>query len=243
MIKPHIDKNTSVGLKFRFQRWIFKKNSKYVKKFVVQSEPMKRGLMLSYSIEEYKIVIISQPPPIFFNNLEVSRQPLNKFSLFYPAAFYPHKNHALIQKIDRYITTLDFEIELVITVEPDALPFDTSDKEWIKCVGILSQAECLEQYMKCSALFFPSLMESYGLPLLEAMYIGIPIICSDLPYARWMCSEGAFYFDPFEGLSACEAIKKMKDSLKFGLDNDWKCALGKFPNNWSEVALGFIKLI
>ncbi len=47
-------------------------------------------------------------------------------------------------------------------------------------------------------LVFPSLVESFGLPLVEAMANGCPIIAADLPYAHDVLADAGIYFNPYE---------------------------------------------
>ncbi len=73
---------------------------------------------------------------------------------------------------------------LVITV-----PANGNDPEpkWLFCVGRLNHADCLSEYGRADALILPSVLESYGLPLVEAMVMGLPVIAADLPHARLLC--------------------------------------------------------
>ena len=52
-----------------------------------------------------------------------------------------------------------------------------------------------------SLLVHPSLYEGFGLPPLEALYCGVPVICFDTPHMRWMLQEDAYYFSSVEGLA------------------------------------------
>ncbi len=98
-------------------------------------------------------------------------------------------------------------------------------------------------YGEVDALFFPSTTESYGLPLLEAMALDIPILCSDLPYARWLCESEAIYFQPTDAKSASDAIAELRRRLMTGWRPDWSTALAKIPEDWDQVANKFIELL
>jgi len=71
---------------------------------------------------------------------------------------------------------------------------------WLRHVGYVSDAQLVTLYRRCCALVFPSRYEGFGLPVLEAMRVGAPVICSSessLPevagaaahYVRWDDAE------------------------------------------------------
>jgi glycosyltransferase involved in cell wall biosynthesis len=62
--------------------------------------------------------------------------------------------------------------------------------------GPLSDDDIRSLYSVADALFFPSLGEGFGLPLLEAAAHRLPVFCSDLPVHREVLGEGEHYFDP-----------------------------------------------
>ncbi len=49
------------------------------------------------------------------------------------------------------------------------------------------------------ALLLPSFAEGYGLPLAEALALGVPALCSDLPAFREVGGDGPEFFDPIDG--------------------------------------------
>ena len=51
----------------------------------------------------------------------------------------------------------------------------------------------IDEYKRADGLVFLSLSESYGFPLVEAMWLGLPIICPDTEYARDMCVVSRLY--------------------------------------------------
>lgn len=52
-------------------------------------------------------------------------------------------------------------------------------------------------YRNAKLFVFPSLCEGFGLPPLEAMSLGCPVIASDLPVLREVCGDAALYFNPY----------------------------------------------
>ncbi|WP_220790320.1 glycosyltransferase family 4 protein [Gluconacetobacter takamatsuzukensis] len=59
------------------------------------------------------------------------------------------------------------------------------------------------------ALLFPSFAEGFGLPLLEALAMGIPCVCSDLPVFREIAGDLPVYLDPLDGPGWRRTIQDM----------------------------------
>ena len=57
------------------------------------------------------------------------------------------------------------------------------------------------------ALLFPSFAEGYGLPLAEALALGVPVLCSDLPVLREVGGEVPEYLDPLDGMGWMNAVR------------------------------------
>lgn len=68
--------------------------------------------------------------------------------------------------------------------------------EGVQCLGYLSKPALVQIYHEATCLVMPSLIETVGLPMLEAMSIGLPVIAADRPYAHDVCENAALYFDP-----------------------------------------------
>jgi glycosyltransferase involved in cell wall biosynthesis len=86
-------------------------------------------------------------------------------------------------------------------------------------LGEVAYDELPAIYRGSIALVFPSRLESFGHPLVEAMASGTPVIASDLPVFREVCQDAALYFPPHDigmlsgYLSNVQRDKDLQDSL------------------------------
>jgi glycosyltransferase involved in cell wall biosynthesis len=239
---PLLTRGSSTGrqlgaIKYWIARWLFRRNMRYVSNFIVQTEAMKLALIDTFPEIKECIQVIAQPAPDWLISAGLKRTKLHNgassgLRLFYPAASYPHKNHKILSKIDQLEAWP--VSELVLTI-PDKL-HPNREVSWIRCVDQLSSDGVLDAYRSADALLFLSDSESFGFPLVEAMWIGLPIVCPDLPYARTLCGETAIYFSPGNISSLHAAIVELTKRLDSGWWPDWSISLEKFPNSWDEVA-------
>lgn len=84
-------------------------------------------------------------------------------------------------------------------------------QEKIKFLGKIAYDKLPSLYQGAAAFIFPSRLESFGHPLIEAMASGIPVIASDLPICREICEDAALYFSPTNADKLAEQIKKCID--------------------------------
>ncbi len=75
--------------------------------------------------------------------------------------------------------------------------------------GRLNDAEIVALYRHAVALVFPSLYEGFGIPPLEAMALGCPVVASSIPPVREVCGEAALYFDPLDPWDIARGMKRV----------------------------------
>jgi glycosyltransferase involved in cell wall biosynthesis len=119
------------------------------------------------------------------------------------------------KKVETIVTGLQIirsqmpEAHLFLTL-PTTCPY--SRMPGVVCLGYLEPNVLYQAYALATALVLPSLTETVGLPLLEAMQMGTPVIASDRPYAHSMCEDAALYFDPYNASGfARQAIDLMQN--------------------------------
>ena len=229
------------AIKYWVARWLFRRNMQYASKFIVQTEAMKSSLGESYPEIKGLIHVVGQPAPDWLITSQLKRtkfhdSPEPGLKFFYPAAAYPHKNHRILNQIDQ---SASWPIsELILTIPANLNPNPAIP--WIRCVDTLEPVAVLDAYQTADALLFLSLSESFGFPLVEAMWIGLPIICPDLPYARILCGEQAIYFDPDNVVSLYAAVVDLNKRRNSGWWPNWERQLALIPKDWDTVAEAMI---
>lgn len=77
----------------------------------------------------------------------------------------------------------------------------------IKILGYVSENDLSEFYQSAEMFIYPSLYEGFGIPPLEAMIHGIPVIASSTTSLPEVCGEAAFYINPYSEESIINAFK------------------------------------
>jgi glycosyltransferase involved in cell wall biosynthesis len=76
----------------------------------------------------------------------------------------------------------------------------------VVAVGRVTDEQLAAEYAAETCLVFPSRLEGFGLPVLEAQLNGCPVVCSDIPVFREVAGEAAVFFDPRLGERLAEAV-------------------------------------
>lgn len=114
--------------------------------------------------------------------------------------------------------------------------------------GHLSTEALSALYESADVLVMPSLVETVGLPLLEAMQHRCPVVAADRPYAREICGRAALYFDPLSPESLYEVIRALLAdvTLQEQLRDAAAVELARFPSErewaarWVRLAQGVV---
>lgn len=163
-------------------------------------------------------VIRPQTKDITTNIDSLEEEVINKFKnntikLFYPTNEEKYKNNAkLISAIRKYNKENEKKVTLYLTTEG-------KDEKYIKYLNKIPYGAIYNIYKMSNALIFPSLVESLGLPILEAKQSNIDLILADLPYGREVGGEKAIFFNPRDITDIVEKIKEYSEKRDIGVEN------------------------
>lgn len=138
-----------------------------------------------------------------------------KFNFVYVASGEAHKNHANLLEAWRLLAESGIRPSLGLTLDSSMYPelCDHLAKYVaiygvdIVNVGALHRSEVDALYRSSAALIYPSVFESFGLPLIEAREYGLPILASELDYVRDV-ARPTETFDPTSPLSIARAVRR-----------------------------------
>lgn len=181
--------------------------------YIVQTSSMKRGLektILKNSQTEVKILPFSTP---LNTQLEINLNK-KKWDFIYIASGDPHKNHLTLIEAWKILASEGIFPSLAITVDNryshliELLEKERlAEKIKVTNLGKIDHDMALKLYIDTKALIFPSMLESFGLPLIEASALGVPIIAGELDFVRDVCIPTET-FNPNSPISIARAIKR-----------------------------------
>jgi glycosyltransferase involved in cell wall biosynthesis len=133
-----------------------------------------------------------------------ARYALPEHFLYYPANNWPHKNHGLLfEALGRARRRLGAPLSLILTgaevegTEPWSRVLEARGlQNEVRYLGYVPLADLPGIYATSRALVFPSLFEGFGIPLVEAMRTGCPVVSSTAASLPEVGGDAALYFDP-----------------------------------------------
>ena len=200
-------------LKHRIYKYVIKKAILKSKKIITPSNYVKNKLAGKYPVDYQKIVVTPEAADEKFakwSRQEISgdlvaktlrKYEIEKPYLIYVGNSYPYKN---LSRLLQAMKLIDRRVKLInpcarsvfynrLKAEVKTLGLDKR----ILLPGFVPDEELSILYRHAEAYVFPSLSEGFGIPALEAMESGLPVICSNMSSLPEVCKDAAIYFDPF----------------------------------------------
>jgi glycosyltransferase involved in cell wall biosynthesis len=143
-------------------------------------------------------------------------------SLVFTSLYSEHKNVGTLFRGLLELEASGQKCRLITTADPDwekiDNPIRNSDRQLadqlkrralIELTGVLTGSALDQVYARGDIFVYPSVVESFGHPLMEAVAAGLPIVAADVPINRELCGDAAVYFAPFDHTECARAVDKV----------------------------------
>jgi glycosyltransferase involved in cell wall biosynthesis len=196
-------------------------------KIIVPAQAVKAELMDFYHLPSQRIAVTYEAADDVAVQVQgyqsarvqevLDKYKITKPFIMYVGNVYPHKNiellaRAMPQLSQRYGLQLVLPSARSIFLQrTEAMMVKHGVRQQVVLPGYVPDDDLRVLYAQAVAYVFPTLSEGFGLPPLEAMAAGLPVICSDIPVLREVCAEAALYLDPHDPQSVVEQVGRLID--------------------------------
>jgi glycosyltransferase involved in cell wall biosynthesis len=149
----------------------------------------------------------------------------------------PNKNFGLIVDAVQRLRDPDFEVVVAGGFDPRVFgAASLPDLPFVRCVGYVTDAELRALYEDAALFIYPSLYEGFGIPAIEAMACGCPVIASNAASVPEVCGDAALYVSPHdpEGLARTIARLMTDDAERERLSRAGRAWVQRYT--WDESA-------
>ena len=230
---------------------------KKAKKIIAVSESTKKDIIRKFKIEENKIKVIYESCDSCFvpvrnieNNYKDKTDELNNQKYFlFVGEMRPHKNlNRIISGFSNFKAKhKDFKLIVVGKNYRNFDDFSTQAnslglKEDVIFYGHTGTDELVRLYQNAEALLFISIYEGFGIPILEAMSCGIPVITSSISAMAEIAGNAAITVDPYNVDSISDAMKKIVGNRELRSEYIKKGYIKRKNFNWKTTAEQTLKI-
>lgn len=213
------------GLKYAAYLLTIRLAVRRARKILVVSEYTKRDVIRSLGVPPEKITVtyeasdgveagqLSMP-----GTLDMRAKKIGKPYFLYVGNAYPHKNLERLLTVFKRLRNDGLEAQLVLVgkmdyfyerLKTEAKKLELLESDDAVFYGYASEAELAELYRRARAYVFPSLLEGFGLPPLEAMRYGTPVAAADSSCLPEVLGDAATYFDPENEEAMSDAMRRI----------------------------------
>ena len=229
-------------IKQQVYKWVNKKVAHTSLALITPTQYVKNDVIDFTHVDPAKITVTYEAADFITDKPKPVEVVANKKFIMYVGRPTPHKN------LERLIDAFDLirkdrpELHLVLTGKTDSnyLRHAAYVKEKaipnVVFTDFVSDAQLRWLFEHCSAYVFPSLSEGFGLPALEAMIHGAPVVASNATCIPEVCGEAAYYFNPLDISDMAAKIGEVVDDpiLREDLATKGKTQAAKY--SWTRMA-------
>ncbi len=199
-------------------RWVVWRSNK----IITSTEFNKQELQKYYSVAPEKITVVplAYDKDIFCTGIAAQPSGISKPYFIYLGRLEAKKNTALLIRAFNQVRQSGFDCQLLLIGKP-GYGFQQAENEIknspyqqdIIHPGYVSSVDLPKFLRGALALVLPSRYEGFGMPVLEGMACGTPVIASDIPALREVGGEAAEYVIPEVENLAAAMVKVARDSV------------------------------
>lgn len=235
---------------------ILLKSAKRAKIIITVSEFSKKEIVDFYKDKKLPIsVIYGGVPQLPFRETNYDNKILEKFKVEKPYLFYiglivPHKNienllrafKNFLEKYKEYSLVLSGRIVREL-INPENLIKELNLEEKVILTGRIADEEKVALMRNASAFVFISTHEGFGLPILEAQSLGVPVLTSNVTALPEIGGAGALYVDPYNIEEITRGMEEiiMNENLRKKLIQNGYENLKRF--SWEKAAEETLKIL
>lgn len=213
----HRIKQTLFG---RLRQWLMIRNIDFL---IAETEEVKQRLINILRIDEHRVFHISNTLNEIYNKPEKwtyraklpPREP-GELRLVTVSANHMFKNLCIVNEVINQIKILrpQLKIKFILTIHRREFKDLGTNRKYVHFTNRLNVDECPYLYSQCDFMFLPTLLECFSASYPEAMKMGLPILTSDLVFAREVCGDAALYFDPVNARDIAGKILYLHDNAE-----------------------------
>lgn len=212
------------------------------KQIITPSQFVKDDLVQTTRIKPSKVMVTYEAAQPITEAATTLPALTGKRFLVYVGRAQPHKNLKRLIEAFEILKHHQSDLHLVLVGKIDLAHeqlLDYARRRGIKDIeltGFVSQGQLRWLYEHCQAYVFPSLSEGFGLPALEAMAQGAPVVSSQASCLPEIYQDGALYFDPFDTVAMAEQINEVltNQPLRHALITQGKLVAKSY--SWQRMA-------
>ncbi len=237
-------------IKYAAYQYVLRRAVKQAKKIIVPTDYVKRDIISALHCDETKITRIYEAAMDVPACSAVSSNNSIKPYMLYVGNAYPHKNLELLLKVAHSLKKESSDMRIVMVGQEDyfakelRLRIIREDlQSFIEHRGFVSEEALSELYCNALAYVFPSQEEGFGLPGLEAMSYGLPVIASSASCLPEVYAQAALYASPDDPTAWLEIIKKIRYNsvLRTELQKMGFARVSQF--SWAQAAKETLKIL
>lgn len=197
---------------------MFKFLKTFSKKIITVSQFSKNELIKYLKIREDKISIAYLGMEHIIHR-EVDNSILDRFNLVNKkyllavSSKSPNKNFKAIVESLEYLNSKKFEIVIVGTQNNNVFQSKSEvNIDKVIFTGYISDEELKSLYENAACFVYPSFYEGFGLPPIEAMTCGCPVVVSYTSSLKEVCGENAVYCNPYDSKDIANKINSVLES-------------------------------